>query len=286
MATPESDMTYTEMLDILCSGDWLAKKHLLVAAKSIPDNILIELARDEYWETRHDLVFRDNLPEKVKIMLASDSDSSVREAAIKRFSRQLSDDFLKGVAQTDDSWYCADLARKELIMRGKYKTGRFESCAKLLNQLTEAISKEFYLRMLDIVHSDMVAKRYQLAHLVWLPPDIQMALASDENSSVRAALASNHRLATATIRKLSKDPEGRVRITIAGTDLRPLPPDVIRTLAADDWADVRSRLAQNGSQHFPLSVENALKNDPDDSVRRGFGARYSIKDMLDNIDTL
>jgi hypothetical protein len=78
------NLNYTEMLDIVASGEYWQKVNMVVADYHLPVDIQIALAQDEDFDVRWHLAVRHFLPAKVQVVMARDRDSAIRRNIANR----------------------------------------------------------------------------------------------------------------------------------------------------------------------------------------------------------
>jgi hypothetical protein len=117
------------------------------------------------------------------------------------------------------------------------------------------------------------------------PPEVASqiltALASDSNSNVRCAVASNHAVPVAVLSTLLRDEDEDIRRTVS---LNPRAPrgaleDLLKTLSHDSDLDVYAQIANSPST--PISILTALaRTDKPQTVRCVAGNRSTPNDVL------
>lgn len=189
---------YLSMLDILASGTEADKTRLIRRNTSLPHGVLLALAQDENEEVKIHLAMAAKgldaighglrLPDDILWLLLKDPCSSI-QANLSVGNCNL--EMLHYLSQRYPAKY--DVTGSDARCAIKCYTDRLSNFAGIPieegivpGEFTDALSK---LELLDIIASGTVRERRDLAY--WhrnLLPDIQLALAQDENDSIRGDL--------------------------------------------------------------------------------------------------
>ncbi|QWT19809.1 hypothetical protein KPL74_18940 [Bacillus sp. NP157] len=234
--------------------------------RSLPDEVLIELAESASAEVREAVANRSRLPEQVQRRLARDACSRVRLALVRK--SMLSDDLLADLARDTDS-EIARFVRREIDARvrkqlraadlekekGLRPFGKgfkpIQSAAEFERLLHSDQQDEYLSAAHSIASFDVwmdIAKSYpELKEWVVLNKtvgaDVLAALASDEDENIRAAVARKSKAGSDTLDHLGRDRTACVRLAVARN--RKTSSACLNDLKDDLDAEVRSAAIAN-----------------------------------------